>query len=58
MQAMAKLMRRFFRNQDGLETIEYAIIAGMITVSTLLVIAAIAIWIAGRIQGLQAAIGA
>jgi Flp pilus assembly pilin Flp len=53
-----RILRTLLRDQDGLETIEYAIIAGLITVMTLLVVAAIALWISNRIQTLQAAIGA
>ncbi len=41
---VANKMRRFVRNDEGLETVEYAIITGLIVAATIVVIAAIGVW--------------
>ena len=58
MRYVGKLLRGLVADEQGLETIEYAIIAGLITVSTLVVIAAVALWVANRFETLQSSIGA
>ena len=56
---MKSMVRRFLREEDGLETVEYAIIAGLIVVGTITVIAGIGYWVNVRFTdletGLQAA---
>ncbi len=42
---MKKLLRKFMRDEKGLETVEYAIIAGLIVVGTIAVIASIGGWV-------------
>lgn len=53
-----KNMKSFFVEEDGLETVEYAIIVGLIVGGLVLVIGAIATWIKGRFTTLQTDVGA
>ena len=46
------------RREEGLETVEYAIITGLIVAATIGVIAAIGAWVLGTFQDLQTGIGA
>ena len=50
---MAELVRRFLREEDGLETVEYAIIAGLIVVGTITTVAAIGVWVNARFGELE-----
>jgi len=40
-----KAVERFLKDESGLETVEYAIILGIIVVSTIGIIAAIGTWV-------------
>ena len=51
-------MRRFVKNESGLETVEYAIITGLIVAATIAVIAAIGAWVLATFQTVQTALGA
>lgn len=42
----------------GLETVEYAILAGLITATVIAAVAAIGLWIAGRLDLMKITIGA
>ena len=42
----------------GLETVEYAILTGLITAAVIAAVAAIGLWIAGRLDLMKATIGA
>ena len=42
---VVRLLNRFVREDDGLETVEYAIIAGLIVVGTIATIVAIGAWV-------------
>lgn len=53
MRKMVKLARTFLREEDGLETVEYAIIAGLIVVGTITTIAAIGVWVNARFSELE-----
>ncbi len=53
-----RIMRRFRSNEEGLETVEYAIITGLIVAATIVVIAAIGIWVLETFQTLQVNLGA
>jgi Flp pilus assembly pilin Flp len=44
---------RFIREESGLETIEYSIIAGMIVVGTILTVGAIALLVSGKFAVLE-----
>ena len=44
--------------EDGLETVEYAIITGLIVAATIVVIASIGAWVLATFQGVETALGA
>lgn len=46
-------LREFIRNQRGLEVVEWAIIAGLITVGLIATLAAIGLWMSGKYAGFQ-----
>lgn len=47
-------LKKFFSDEQGLETVEYAIIVGLIVAGTVAVIAAIGVWVNGQFTALQA----
>ncbi len=51
---MKKLLQRFITDEKGLETVEYAIIAGLIVVATIATIASIGGWVNTRFLALDA----
>jgi pilus assembly protein Flp/PilA len=53
-----KNLKSFFVEEDGLETVEYAIIVGLIVAGLVLVIGAIGTWVKGRFTTLQTDVGA
>jgi pilus assembly protein Flp/PilA len=53
-----KLIKRFLDDERGLETVEYAIIAGLIVSGLVAVVVAIGSWVQGRFQTLQTDLGA
>ena len=55
---MKKLLKKFVRDDKGLETVEYAIITGLIVAGTIVAIAAIGVWVNNTFTGLQTDIGA
>jgi len=57
-QRAKRVLRRFVKNEAGLETVEYAIITGLIVAATIAVIAAIGAWVLATFQTVQGAIGA
>ena len=58
LQRAKRIMRRFVKNESGLETVEYAIITGLIVAATIAVIAAIGAWVLTTFQTVQTALGA
>ena len=48
-----KLAKRFASDERGLETVEYAIIAGIIVAGTVATIVAIGTWVSGALGTLQ-----
>ncbi len=52
------LLRSFLRHDDGLETIEYAILGGLIAAGTVTTVVSIAAWMSTRLAALQTALGA
>ena len=58
MTKLIRKLRRFVRNEEGLETVEYAIITGLIVAATIGVIAAIGAWVLATFQSVQTAVGA
>ena len=51
-------MKKFFSNESGLETVEYAIIVSMIVAGLLTTVAAIGTWAKGQFDTLSTDIGA
>ena len=52
------MRQRFLADERGLETVEYAIIAGFIVVGVIATIFALGAWINGRMNGLRTQLGA
>ena len=53
---MKNLIKRFVKDEAGLETVEYAIIAGLIVVATIVTIGLIGDWVAAQFQALLTAL--
>ena len=53
-----KAVKRFVACTAGLETVEYAIITGLVVAATLAVLAAIGAWVLQQYQIAQGAVGA
>ena len=47
------VLKRFISQEEGLETVEYAIIVGLIVAGLIAVIAAIGTWVNTQFTGLQ-----
>jgi pilus assembly protein Flp/PilA len=52
------LLKRFVADESGLETVEYAIIAGLIVAGTIATIVTIGAWVSGKFTALNNALGA
>lgn len=55
---MKQLMKRFLKDERGLETVEYAIIIGLIVGGLVIVIGAIGVWVNAQFTALQTDLGA
>jgi Flp pilus assembly pilin Flp len=53
---MTALVKRFLLEEDGLETVEYAIIAGLIVTGSISAIGSIGVWVAGKYTALNVAL--
>ena len=53
---MKKLMKKFLKDESGLETVEYAIIAGLVSAALVTILAAMIPLINARFQRLQDAL--
>ncbi len=53
MESIANKVRRFIADERGLETVEYAIIAGLITGATITTIAGVALLVSTRLGKLE-----
>jgi len=51
-------MKQFLTNEDGLETVEYAIIVSLIVAGLLAVVAGIGAWAKGEFDALSTELGA
>ena len=47
------LIKKFLKNEEGLETVEYAIIIGLIVGGLVLVVATIGTWVNTRFENLR-----
>jgi Flp pilus assembly pilin Flp len=52
------MLKRFIADDRGLETVEYAIITGMIVTGLIAVVVAIGTWIKGKFDALKTNTGA
>jgi len=50
------LFKKFLTDEQGLETVEYAVIAGLIVVGAIATIASIGFWVATRFAELETAL--
>lgn len=48
-----EIVKRFVKDERGLETVEYAIIAGLIVVGTIVTIASIGTWVSAKFTLLE-----
>ena len=53
-----KTLIRFASDEGGLETIEYAIVAGLIVVGVITAVTAIGVWVAGQWGSFKTTLGA
>ncbi len=57
-QAVRRRVRQLVIDEAGLETVEYAIITGLVVAATILVIASIGAWVLNTFTTVQGALGA
>ncbi|HDZ20475.1 hypothetical protein LCGC14_0162360 [marine sediment metagenome] len=57
MRTIGELVKKFARDERGLETVEYAIIAGLITVAAIATITAVGVLVHQKFQSLETAMG-
>ena len=55
---MKRLLKKFLKDEKGLETVEYAIIAGLIVVGTIGLMASIGGWVNTKFAALDAGLSA
>jgi len=58
MNTLARICRKFVADERGLETVEYAIITGLIVAGTIGIIGGIGIWVQDTFQTVSDEIGA
>ncbi len=58
MKKMTKMLKRFIRDERGLETVEYAIILGLIVVGTITAIIALGGWVNDQFDTVNTDVGA
>ncbi|MHC4982322.1 MAG: Flp family type IVb pilin [Planctomycetota bacterium] len=58
MSRIARVLRKFVAGEKGLETVEYAIISGLIVAGSIVAITAIGVWVASQFGFLQTTLGA
>ena len=52
------LLKRLIRDERGLETVEYAIITGLVVAGTIAAVTALGAWVSGQFASLQSTLGA
>ena len=55
---MQASVKRFLSDDHGLETVEYAIIAGLIVTGLVAIIVAIGVWVKGKFTTVKTELGA
>ena len=51
-------LKRFLKNEEGLETVEYAIITGLIVAGTIGLIATLGVWVQAQFSAVVTEVGA
>jgi Flp pilus assembly pilin Flp len=51
-----EMLKRFLKDESGLETVEYAVIAGLILLATILTISAVGVLVNAKFVALQTAL--
>ena len=54
---MMEMLKRFIKDDRGLETVEYAIIAGLIVVGVIATVTSIGIWVNAKFTALNTGLG-
>ncbi len=52
------MLKRWLSDERGLETVEYAIIAGLVVAGLVAIIVAIGVWVKGKFNTLKTSLGA
>jgi Flp pilus assembly pilin Flp len=55
---LKNVLKKLYADERGLETVEYAIIVGLIVAGTITAVTAIGGWVSGQFGGLQTTLGA
>ena len=58
MKPLARLCKKFWKDEKGLETVEYAIITGLIVAATVTAIGILGVWVTGQFTTVNTAVGA
>lgn len=58
MKTLAKLCKKLWKDERGLETVEYAIITGLIVAATITAIGILGAWVTGQFTAVNTAVGA
>lgn len=56
MRSACNLFKKFLADEQGLETVEYAVIAGLVVAGAITTITAIGLWVAARFEQLETAL--
>jgi Flp pilus assembly pilin Flp len=57
MRRISRLWARFVSEDKGLETVEYAIMTGLIVTATIVAIGALGLWVSGRFEAVLKVLG-
>ncbi len=58
MKTVARQLKRFWNDEQGLETVEYAIITGLIVAATITAIGLLGAWVSGQFEAVNTTVGA
>jgi len=58
METLTRHCKRFWNDEEGLETVEYAIITGLIVAATITAIGLLGAWVSGQFESVNTTVGA
>ena len=58
MTKLARMFKKLWRDERGLETVEYAIITGLIVAATITAIGILGAWVTGQFTAVNTVVGA